>query len=413
MRADRSQAKPRRRDEPSEAPATGSPSGSPEVVLALQRGAGNVAVTRLLARAPAQKSSVETPGHEEPGWVRPSTAPATDPVHVATIFFRTKEWTIDATDDALLKALADAYGPYAGRNIHKPQEPQGLRGRIVGYADPRRSSGPDNQKLSENRATWTWHHLLRHLVNASGVIPGHFDIERQGAGVAPEARGLVGDEPAAEGNVLAPFRKVEIFLAGQAVEAQGKPPKPTDPDDKRVKPPNLDDWNKQEWEKFSDWDKYDGSIESGNKREINFMARRIIGWAASGGSDIDDILHWTHTSAAVTGNDAIPKIDVKKPPWWDNRGADLAVATGRGGMTDRQKLVYKAKLAKRDMIETAKWSEMHFSSQGSSYVQLMEEAKKDNPDRAKIDNWVRDLAYLRFMIDATQNSAEALYDMTE
>jgi outer membrane protein OmpA-like peptidoglycan-associated protein len=226
------------------------------VMMPLQRGAGNAAVARLLARAPAPAPSTETAGYEEMGWIRPSTALATEPVHVATIFFRTKEFTIDPRDDAILKALADAYAAYAGRNIHKPKEPQGLRGRIVGYADPRRSSGPDYQTLSENRASWTWRQLLRHLVKASGAIEGHFDIERVGAGVAPEARELATDGPAVEGNVLAPFRKAEIFLAGQAVERDEEPSKPADPLDKRVKPPNLDDLNKEEWEK-SDWDDYD------------------------------------------------------------------------------------------------------------------------------------------------------------
>jgi hypothetical protein len=92
-----------------------------------------------------------------------------EPVHVATIHFRSKEWAIDASDDAVLKALATAYGPYAGRNIHRPQEPQGLRARIVGYVDP---SEPDKDKLSVRRAVWTGDYLLRHLVRESGVIPG-------------------------------------------------------------------------------------------------------------------------------------------------------------------------------------------------------------------------------------------------
>ena len=63
--------------------------------------------------------------------------------------------SIEADDERVMKGLAEAYAAYARRNVHKPKEPQGLRGRIVGYADPRRSAGPDNQALSEQRADGT------------------------------------------------------------------------------------------------------------------------------------------------------------------------------------------------------------------------------------------------------------------
>lgn len=381
-----------------------------EAILALQRGAGNAAVSRLLARAPA---AVETPGHEEAGWARPALRMSDDPVHVATIHFRTKESTLDSSDDAILASLAAAYAPYASRNRFKPKEPQGLRGRVVGYADPRPSAAPDNQKLSEQRAVWTAHHLLRHLVRESGVIPGQFDIERQGAGVAPEAAGGGGkvDAPAAEGNLLAPNRRAEVFLAGEAVESQPEPPKAVDPpDDKRVKPPNLDNWNTKDWQ-HSDWWKFDPHIERGDKSEIYAMAARMMGVLAVNGSNMDEMLFWLPTAGGVTGHD-IPRITPRKPPWWDNRGSELHPTVGRGGMTVQQKLTYKAKLLKRDYIETMKWAEMHVIAPGSSLMLLIEEVKKGSPDQAKIKQYVESLDHLRFMLDATQNLAEEVLKTT-
>jgi hypothetical protein len=115
----------------------------------------------------------------------------------------------------------------------------------------------------------------------------------------------------------------------------------------------------------------------------------------------------------LTGNAEFPQIGLRKPPWWDNRAMDLAVPTGRGGMTDRQKLVYTAKLARRDFIETAKWADVHYHSGGGTYVKLIEEARKESPDRAKMEKYIRDLEYLRFMIDATEASAVEVEKMTD
>ena len=408
---------PRTRETPS--PRTrGAPPPEPapaDLMLALQRGAGNAAVSRLLARAPAPAAGVESAGHEEASWARPSPTLATDPVHVATIHFRTKEWTIDPADDAVLKALAEAYAPYASRNRFKPKEPQGLSGRIIGYADPRRSAGPDNQTLSANRANVTWHYLLRHLVRASGVIPGHFDLEQVAGGVAPGAAELEAGAPAAEGNVLAPFRKAEIYLTGQGTEPASEPPKqPDPPEDKRVKPPDLDDWNKDEWARGG-WDKFDPWIEAGQKREIEGMALRIAGWTVSEGDAIDESLFWIATAAGVTGHDAIPPIrGVVKPPWWDERDRELRPRrAGRGPITAQQTLIYKAKLLKRDYIETAKWSEIHFSSRDSSYRKLITESKRDRPDKGKIEQYVKDLEYLRFMINAVQDGAQDLAKLAQ
>ena len=232
-------------------------------MLQLQRHAGNAALGRLLARAPA----VETEGHQEQSWARPSLAPASTPIHVATVHFRTKESSLDAQDLEVVKGLAEAYSTYARRNVAKPDEPQGVAGKIIGYADPRRSAGPDNKTLSEQRADHTARALQRAFVGAARMIDGHFHFDRVGAGVAPEAPAA--DAPMAEGNQLAPLRKAEILLAGQATEPSSPPPKVVDPpEDKWVKPPDLDEWNEEAWQEgdYGDGGRYDQWVERGLKR---------------------------------------------------------------------------------------------------------------------------------------------------
>jgi hypothetical protein len=363
-----------------------------EVLLALQRSAGNAAVTRWLARAPAA-----TPGHEEPSWARPSTTLAAEPVHVATIHFRSKEWAIDASDDAVLKALATAYAPYAGRNVHKPQEPQGLRGRIVGYVDP---SEPDKDKLSVRRAVWTGDYLLRHLVRESGVIPGRFDFERVGGGLAPEAGTAAKDDaPAVEANVYAPQRRAEIYLTGKGVERT--PEAPADHVDKRVKPPDLGNRDSKRWDFF------DPYIELGYAREIRGMAAQILGWTIAGsGGYMDEALEFAPLHKGR-------RVGHRKPPWWDGRGAEFAEPIARGGMTARQKLIHKGRLLKRDMVETQMWADIHWHDGRGSFVLLYEESKKDAPDWTKIEGYIVNLEYLRFMLDATADEANEILRMTE
>ena len=355
----------------------------------------------MLARAPA----VETEGHQEQSWARPSLTPAATPIHVGTVHFRTKESSLDAQDVEIVKGLAEAYSTYARRNVAKPDEPQGVEGRIVGYADPRRSAGPDNKTLSQQRADHTARALQRAFVGAARMIDGHFHFDRVGAGVAPEAPAA--DAPLAEGNQLAPLRKAEIFLAGQATEPAAPPPKVVDPpEDKWVKPPDLDEWNEEAWQEgdYGDGGKYDQWVERGLKREIEGMAMRIVGWTATEGDTIDEALFYS-AAAGVFGRADMPKIGVKEPPWWKDRERAIPPNVGRGAGSPMAKLKHKARLLKRDYVETAKWSEIHFSSKGSTYQRLIAEAKKDNPDRSLIAGYVVPLEYLRFMLDAVQNEA--------
>jgi hypothetical protein len=50
---------------------------------------------------------------QEQSWANPSISLSTEPVLVATIYFRTKEFSLDAKDKAVLLQLAKAYAPWA------------------------------------------------------------------------------------------------------------------------------------------------------------------------------------------------------------------------------------------------------------------------------------------------------------
>ncbi len=106
------------------------------------------------------------------------------------------------------------------------------------------------------------HYLLRHLVRERGVIPGDLDLSP-------------------------------------------KWPDP-EPEDKRVKPPDLDDSNKKDWQ-HSDWWRFDKPMEEGDKGEMYAMAARMMGVLATQGSDWDGMLFWLRSLSGVTGHD-IPKI---------------------------------------------------------------------------------------------------------
>ncbi|HET6339841.1 MAG TPA: hypothetical protein VFG30_41815 [Polyangiales bacterium] len=100
------------------------------------------------APAPTAKPQEEATGHKELSWVRPSTTSSGGLEKVGSIFFRTKEHSIDGNDERLIKQLVNAYASHA--RTHKGGD--GLMGRVVGYADPRASHRPDNLQLSGLRA---------------------------------------------------------------------------------------------------------------------------------------------------------------------------------------------------------------------------------------------------------------------
>lgn len=155
----------------------------------------------------ATRPRTETPGYKEASWVRPNASVSTNPVQVGSIFFKTKEAALDGRDEGLLRELAKAYAPYAKR----PGATQGLKGSVVGYADPRPSSGPDNPKLSAERAKAVAERLTQLLAAESGLPESSFAIAVTAAGALPAPKI---DGPELEANSLATLRRADVFLEG-------------------------------------------------------------------------------------------------------------------------------------------------------------------------------------------------------
>ncbi len=164
----------------------------------------------------------ETPGYKEPSWARPSTSVSDKPVQVASLFFKTKEAALDGRDEALLAQLAKAYAPYAKR----PGATQGLKGEVVGYADPRPSSGPDNPKLSAERAKAVAERLTQLLAAESGLPASSFAIAVTAAGALPAPKI---DGPELEANSLATLRRADVFLEGGILPEPKVVPPPAQP----------------------------------------------------------------------------------------------------------------------------------------------------------------------------------------
>ena len=72
----------------------------------------------------------------------------------------------------------------------------------------------------------------------------------------------------------------------------------------------------------------------------------------------------------------MPKIGVKEPPWWKDRERAILPKLGRGAGRPWRSSSSKARLLKRDYVETAKWSEIHFSEQELDYQLLIAEVEE-------------------------------------
>jgi hypothetical protein len=313
-------------------------------------------------------------------------------VLVASVFFPTRQAAIDDDDRQVLKTVARAYAPWARQH-------QGLTGKVIGYADPRRSIEPNNQELSERRAFWTATRLAGELAVASHLDPGQFALERIGAGVPQLADDDATAGPAAEANALGPYRRADVYLAGQASDAG--PDRAAVPDP--VLPPKLHDWGPDGWTRWMP------DIERGDKDVIQGVSARMIGYLMTGGAVVRDPRGSIAGTLAIGG--LMPSIAAKKPPWWDGRAAAVGLGLGRGARSPRLVLAYKARLMVRDFIETAKWAEVHFHAGDGSYAQMILELQRASPDQAKLEAYATNLAYLKFMIHETQQLAEEVFQL--
>ena len=215
---------------------------------------------------------------QQQSWANPMKRLSTKPELVATIYFRTKEFSTDAQDEAVLLQLAKAYAPWAERNRGKKGAEQGLRGRIVGYADPRRSVEPNNAELSAKRADFVEHRLRRFLVKETMLIDGYFQLAKKAGGVAPPEPDA---EKGAEEVSLGWQRRAEIYIEGQALEP--KPPERDEP------PPELVVPDPEQHP--DDFDRWIPQIQACDPEYAKGMAMRFLGYLKFSG--IRKAFHYT------------------------------------------------------------------------------------------------------------------------
>jgi outer membrane protein OmpA-like peptidoglycan-associated protein len=361
---------------------------------------------------------------QEQSWANPMKTLATEPALVATIYFRTKEFATDAQDEAVLRQLAKAYAPWAERNRGKPGAEQGLRGRIVGYADPRRSWEPNNAELSAKRAGTVYVRLVNFLMVETTLQGGHFDFERRAGEVAP----LDPDaQKGAEEVSLGWQRRAEVYIAGKGSEAP--PPQRDEPPPEPVVP--------EPEQHPDDFDRYIPQIQRCNTDYAKGLAARLLGYLFV--SLIPKAFRYTGTipilvpvprvgtpprargigtskGAPVGGisygnHGGVLPFQPKKPPWWDSRKSGYDAdwkylhRRRRPAETACEKMERTAMMLVRDMREVNKYIDLTVKDTNSAYLKFMNELRKDAPDVQKLREYAVPIEYLLFMWDATMDEA--------
>ncbi|MCC6995641.1 MAG: DUF4157 domain-containing protein [Deltaproteobacteria bacterium] len=362
--------------------------------------------------------SLESPTHQGVSWVNPGAGRAGTQSMVGVMYFRTKESNLDDQDLARIKELARAYAPYARRNLGKPNAELGLRGRVVGHADPRRSVEPNNTELSVQRAALVARMLIRALAVEAGLIEGNFDIPHSGAG----ADEPVPSGPEIEMSALATLRRADIFLDAEVLEAAAPAgPAAPEPGPPPPPPPNIGT-------DYDAWDRFAEYMDRGDRRIIHDVALRMVGTLA--GDSTGEILEGT--TLASIGSDIVRgrnkdagtlPFKPVKPPWWDSRGPKPAAPASSGmgrrapqsppAPTASQQLIAKQQLLRRDFKETMFFLQTEFSDRNGAYLKWMTEYRKDNPDPEKLREYARTIGYIMFMLDTVQDEAIEVVNLSE
>jgi hypothetical protein len=164
---------------------------------------------------------------------------------------------------------------------------------------------------------------------------------------------------------------------------------------------------------MADWEeKWLPAVIAGHKRTIDDLSLNVIAYGVNGlgGWRVKDSL--LDPSAGSLGEAAanmasfakMPEIGFTKPPWWDQRAAGV-VPVPAGTSERSQKML----LLMRDYTETFKWIEKHVEAKDGSYAMLLKEIKKDKPDQARIDEYVKNLEYARYMMAQTEDLANEVH----
>jgi len=262
----------------------------------------------------------ETDGHKEASWVHPSES-GDGLKHVGMIYFRSNQSDLDENDKRLLKELAGAYA----KGSRSGKQRTAVSGRIDAYADPRPSKSPGNPKLSALRAKAVRDELARAFVD-SDITSGVDAIVPRGLSVHPDAPKKL-DEDAAEGNLLAPFRRAEIYLQGKADVTPVPVKQQVEVPDKA---PDYSD-------RPHGFDKFGIQVSHGDREIIHGLAIQIL-------SNSFDDGFTSGPDANLEGRLKMAGIVPVKPKWWATR--QPTVPMGRGGpeVWDRDsELVKRAK----------------------------------------------------------------------
>lgn len=339
--------------------------------------------------APA-KPAATAPDQKAGSWVHPSSKPGSH--LVGQIFFRTKDSTIDAHDRTLLAGLAHAY---AG-NKQKP-----VKGTFEGFADPRPSHHPENVDLSQARAGAVAREVVHAFANTNAWYE---NVAAAGRGVDPAAAMIEADEGFED--IHAPYRRVDVYLDGKAAEeVVGQNVVADD----RPKPPDYSDRPQQ-----FQADHY--QIERGDKDYIEGVALKILANTAFDGADdqLDATLRGMGVYVSVDGQ---PR-ELPKPPWWDSRAP--APVHGRGGFRRRDNHGFDEQDTRPEYVRRA--------SQLVQDYQLYLNYRTDRQGdmRAVSNSGFKDLrrlpdgknieerlGYLRFMINAINDEAEAVWKLSK
>ena len=380
---------------PSEASARTAPT-APAGAPAARAGVPRLQLGPASANANAS-ARTETAGHKERGWIKPAMTGGEGAAHVGAVYFRTKDHAIDEADRVHLDQLAKRYAAAAKHGGGRPAVPA-LTGRVVGYADPRRTSKPDNDELSRRRADTVATALAWAFVVETGLEVGRFGFERVGAGVAPGVPAAA--DAVAEGNALAPYRRADIFLDGRASEPAPAVAVPMVREAvPGVAPPDFG-------ARVHGYDRWKRYIEQGHHGIINGVAAQALGHLMGNGGDYRAL---GLTSLGVPST---------KPPWWDSRAKELPHQDGHRSFGRSVKnnakqardarLIGKALLLVRDFKEIAFYIEEHMPR----YAQFLEARANGDLDPARLVEARRPFEYIQFMMIETEKLAREVFNLT-
>ena len=237
-----------------------------------------------------------------------------------------------------------------------------------------------------------WHRGTQAL-DASNIATGFYSLERKGAGIAPGVpkKGDAG----VEGNTLAPFRRADIYIKGQADEHVAPSTQPELA--RKQDAPKAPDYSKQ----VHDFDRWNEYIANGNTDFIKGISLRVQAELGHGPSSE------LKTTLMTLGFKTTP------PPWWSGRipGSDQTGRRRRSPTIDqlagKEKLIAKAQLLVRDYRELS----FYATEQMVMIGKWRDAAIKS--DAALVAKYAAPFEHLLFMIDETEKLAKEVEHLAE